>query len=194
VTADLAGTAHLLAEEVGKANWVGYSMGGRVALHVALVRPDVVDRLVLVSTTAGIDDERDRRARREADEALAGDIERDGVPAFIERWLEGPLWATLPKERAGIPSRLVNTAAGLASSLRRAGTGTQEPLWDRLPEITAPTLVVTGELDARFAALGDRLAAGLPAASRATLPGAGHAAPWEQPEAFVALLDDWLSQ
>jgi 2-succinyl-6-hydroxy-2,4-cyclohexadiene-1-carboxylate synthase len=192
--ADLWGAAELLAREVGPARWVGYSLGGRVALHLALARPEVVDRLVLVSATAGIADAAERAERRRADADLADELERDGVAAFVERWLEGPLWATLPQGRAGVEHRLTNTAAGLASSLRLAGAGAQVPLWDRLRDVGAPVLVVTGGEDAKFGALGKELAAGIPDASHTVLDGAGHAAPWEQPERFVEVLDAWLRQ
>jgi 2-succinyl-6-hydroxy-2,4-cyclohexadiene-1-carboxylate synthase len=191
---DAWGAAGLLASEVGDAVWVGYSMGGRVALHVALAHRGVVERLVLVSTTGGIRDAAERASRQAHDEALADELERDGVEAFVERWLDGPLWASLPRERAGVEHRLANTPGGLASSLRLAGTGAQEPLWGRLAEITAPVLVVTGAEDTKFSALGKELAAALPNASLVVLPGAGHAVPWEQPDAFVDTVDGWLRQ
>lgn len=190
---DLWGGADLLAEEVGEAVWIGYSMGGRVVLHLALAHSELVSRLVLVSTTAGITDDAERAERRRGDEALAAEVERDGVAAFVERWLRGPLWASLPPDRAGVEHRLRNTAAGLASSLRLAGTGAQQPLWDRLGEIVAPVLVVTGRLDPKFAAIGDELANALPSAAVAAIDGAGHAVPWEQPDAFVDAVDAWLS-
>ena len=186
--------ARLLADEVGPAVWVGYSMGGRLALHVALARPSVVTGLVLVSATAGIRDDRDRAARRAADDALAADLERDGVEAFVDAWLRAPMWATLPPERAGREHRLANSAAGLASSLRLAGTGTQEPLWDRLGTIAVPVLVVTGGLDRTYTGLGRSLAAAIPHATVVEVPGAGHAVPWERPDAFVAAVDGWLTQ
>ena len=195
VAADLETGAELLGVEVGRAAWIGYSMGGRLCLHLALARPDLVEGLVLVSTTAGIDDDAERGARRRADDAQADDIERLGVAAFVDRWLRGPLWATLPRDRAGVEHRLSNTVDGLASSLRLAGTGTQIPLWGRLPEIETDVLVVTGGLDAKFDAVGERLARTIgPRASRRTVPNAGHAVPWEQPQAFVDLVDAWVTQ
>ena len=194
VRADAWAAATLLADEVGPTVWIGYSMGGRIVLHLALSRPADVQRLVLVSTTAGIADPAERATRRKADEALADDVERDGVAAFVDGWLRNPMWATLPADAAGLEHRLGNTAGGLASSLRLAGTGAQEPLWDRLATVTAPTLVVTGELDAKFDAIGVALTAGLPDASRAVIAGAGHAAPWERPEDFAGVVDRWLRQ
>lgn len=194
IRAGVPESASRLAADVGEAVWVGYSMGGRVTLDVALEHPDVVRALVLVSTTAGIEDEEERAARRAGDEQLAADLERMGVAAFIDRWLAAPMWATLPRDRAGVESRLTNTAAGLASSLRLAGTGAQASRWSRVQEVRAPTLIITGTADAKFTALGDRLAAAVRGADRIQLTGAGHALPWERPEEFAAAVRGWLDR
>jgi 2-succinyl-6-hydroxy-2,4-cyclohexadiene-1-carboxylate synthase len=173
--------------------YVGYSMGGRLCLHLALARPDLVEGLIVLGATAGIDDPGERAARREADEALAADLERGGLDAFLDRWLANPLFAGLDPASAGLDDRRRNTVRGLAQSLRRAGTGTQEPLWDRLGELTVPVLVVAGERDEKFAAHGRRMAGAIgTSATFATVPGAGHPAHLEQPAAFVAILLGWL--
>ena len=96
---------------------------------------------------------------------LADEIERIGVGAFLERWLSQPLFASLDRSDGDIEARLTNTAAGLASSLRLAGTGTQAPLWTRLGELAMPVLVVAGEHDAKFTAIGRRMADSIPDAS-----------------------------
>ncbi len=121
-----------------------------------------VERLVLIGATAGIDDDDERADRRRADELLADHIEAIGVEAFIDEWLSTPLFARLTPSNDQRGDRLRNTAAGLASSLRSTGTGTQTPLWDRLGEIEAPVLVLVGEEDAKFRALGERLVSQLP--------------------------------
>ncbi len=177
VDADLWEGAELLADEVGPAVWVGYSMGGRLCLHLALARPDVVEGLVLVSTTAGIEDRAERAARRAADDALADEIERLPIATVVDRWLAQPMWATLADP--GRDARLANDPKGLASALRRAGTGAQDDLWPRLRPVPG-ALVVTGALDAKFDAIGRRLAAALGAPHR-SIAGAGHAVPWERP-------------
>jgi 2-succinyl-6-hydroxy-2,4-cyclohexadiene-1-carboxylate synthase len=189
---DLPDTAAAIADAAGRATYVGYSMGGRMVLHVATSRPGLVSRLVLVSATAGIDDELERAQRRASDERLAARIERDGTPAFLDDWLSLPLFATLPADSAGRDDRERNTAAGLASSLRLAGTGTQQPLWDRLAGLTMPVLVVAGELDHKFVAAAERLALLLPHASLHVAPGAGHTVHLERPDWFVRTLRDWL--
>lgn len=185
VRADLIAGAASLAELAahGPAHYVGYSMGGRLALHVAVHHPDAVDRVVLIGATAGIDDADERRARVRADEELAASIERDGVDAFLRRWLANPLFATLPADAAALDTRRANTPAGLAASLRLMGTGTQSPLWADLPSVGAPALFLAGQLDAKFTALAERMAGawGGPAVVE-VVPGAGHAVHLERPD------------
>ncbi len=171
---------------------VGYSMGARVALHVALAHPGRLAGLVLVSGTAGIDDPVERSARRDADAALADHVEKIGTESFIDEWLAQPMFATLDADAAAVADRLRNMPSGLADSLRHCGTGTQEPLWSRLAEIEMPVLVVTGDLDPKFTALGERLTAGLPSADHVRVSGSGHTVHLEAPEAFISALEDWL--
>ena len=193
IRADVPAAAALLGAAGGPATYVGYSMGGRLCLHLAVDQPELVRRLVLVSATAGIDDAAERATRRQADEQLAASIERDGVDAFLDRWLALPLFATLPRDAAGLDDRRRNTADGLASSLRLAGTGTQEPLWDRLPELPMPVLLVAGALDDEVRR--DRRADGR-ADSRGNVGGdRGRrplGAPRKHPDAFAGALEGWL--
>ena len=197
--ASLPEAAELLGATGGRAVYVGYSLGGRCCLTLALHQGSLVERLVLVGATAGIEDEGERAARRAADEALADRLESlpDGDPAagrsplepFLREWLSGPLFAHLSAEQADLGARLVNSGAGLAASLRSMGTGTQRPSWEELGKIEAPTLLVTGALDERFGRLAERMATAIgPSARQVVVPGAGHAVPFEAPDAFAALL------
>jgi 2-succinyl-6-hydroxy-2,4-cyclohexadiene-1-carboxylate synthase len=193
VRADLAAGATLLGDAAGPATYVGYSMGGRLALHLALARPELVHRLVLIGATGGIDDEQDRAARRAADERLAAHLEQVGVSTFVDEWLAQPLFAGLSPTAAARDERLVNTAAGLASSLRLAGTGTQEPLWDRLSAIDVPVLVMAGVDDPKFSVLAGRLARSIgPGATVALVPRAGHSAPFENPADTASIIRRWF--
>jgi 2-succinyl-6-hydroxy-2,4-cyclohexadiene-1-carboxylate synthase len=192
IEADLPGGAVRLGVTGGRATYIGYSMGGRLCLHLAVARPDLVERLVLVSATAGIDGAGERAARRASDEMLAASLERDGVDAFLTRWLAQPLFASLTD--AGLEDRRGNTAAGLASSLRLAGTGSQEPLWGGLPALRMPVLLVAGARDAKFVAAAERMAGLLPDATLAVVEGAGHSVHLEQPGPFEGVLRTWLTR
>ncbi|MEM7272436.1 MAG: alpha/beta fold hydrolase [Actinomycetota bacterium] len=191
--ADLETAADLSVEAGGRGVYVGYSMGGRVALHAALSHPAAVSGLVLIGATAGLDDPADRADRMAADEALATRLEAEGLPAFLDRWLNLPLFAGLDEQAAATPARLRNRADGLAASLRRCGTGTQAPLWDRLAGIEIPVLVIAGADDHKFTALGHRLVASCRAAPArlVTIPGT-HAVHLEAPEATAAAVVDHL--
>jgi len=193
--ASLWAVAETIAAQGGRATYVGYSMGGRLALHVALARPDLVERLVLLGATPGIRDTSERAARVAADEALASALEEHGLSAFLDQWLANPLFANLPAAAAMRDDRLRSTVQGLAASLRRCGTGMQDNLWPRLHELRMPVLVVAGALDTKFAAIAQEMVPLIgPHAALALVPDAGHTAHLEQPEAFLALLRDWLSR
>jgi 2-succinyl-6-hydroxy-2,4-cyclohexadiene-1-carboxylate synthase len=194
VRADLPSAGDLLlaaAPGDGPVDVLGYSLGARVALHAALRHPGRVRRLVLVGGTPGIEDPAARARRRQRDGELADGLERSGdLEGFLRRWLAAPMFAGL--RSPDLAERLRNTAAGLASSLRLAGTGAQEPRWADLPALAVPVLVVAGAADLRFASVGDRMARALPAGALALVPGAGHAAHLEQPDLTARIVLPFL--
>ena len=188
--------ADAVAEAAGPepATWVGYSLGGRLALRIALDRPDLVDALVLLGATAGIPDPADRAARREMDERLADGLERKGLERFIEGWLAQALFSRLSRAAAGVEERRRGTVDGLASALRLLGTGAQEPVWDRLGELGVPVLLMAGEHDTKFSALAFRLATAIGDNAGLTfVPSAGHAAHLERPDSVATILSRFLS-
>lgn len=204
--AQAASVAAALAAVGGdRAVWVGYSMGGRVALTAAVAAPERIAALVLVSTSPGLADAAARAARAAADAALADDVVQHGVAAFAERWAAHPLFATqaaLGERHAAAmrAQRRGNRAPALAASLRAAGAGAMAPLWDRLGALPMPVLVITGALDDRYTAIGARMAAAIGAggtgrggARHAVVPGAGHAVQLEAPAALAAVVRGWLA-
>jgi 2-succinyl-6-hydroxy-2,4-cyclohexadiene-1-carboxylate synthase len=168
----------------------GYSMGGRIAQHVALAAPERVERLVLVATTAGIADEAERAARRADDERLAAFADAATIEQFADRWAAQPLFAGTPPAAARLwrEDLLRNDPRALAAVLRGLGTGAMEPFWDRLRTLTVPATVLAGEDDPKFVALAERLVAALPDAELVIVPGAGHGLPREAPEAIAAAI------
>ncbi len=189
VSASLEETADLLADVLPDEPFIlaGYSLGGRVALHVALRHPERLSRLVLLSATAGIADDEERRARRAQDEMLAARIESIGTDAFLDEWLAQPLFATLAPDPLERRARSAS-AAGLATSLRRSGTGTQAWLGPALGAVEVPVTVVAGARDAKFVLEAERLGEFIGSATVDLVPDAGHAAHLERPETCARVL------
>jgi 2-succinyl-6-hydroxy-2,4-cyclohexadiene-1-carboxylate synthase len=171
----------------------GYSQGARLALHVALAHPGRVTRLVLVSATAGIEGDAERAERRAADDALASWMAADGrlMSEVADSWGAQALFATQSPEVAAVAraDRLSNAPADLAAALRGIGSGVMTPLWERLAELTMPVAVLAGAHDAKYVALGRRLANALPAGRLTIVAGAGHALPLEAPAAVAETID-----
>lgn len=176
---------------------VGYSLGSRVALRLALDRPESVRSLVLLSPSPGIADTDARAARRKHDESLARQLETQGLAAFVDVWEAQPLFAGEAELSAATRAhiregRLRNDAAGLAASLRGAGQGSMTPLHDDLSHIGVPSLLVVGERDAVGVEHARTIVAAMPAARLVVLDGVGHAVQREAPAKVGQLLLEHL--
>ena len=176
---------------------LGYSQGGRLGLIAALRCGASVERLVLVSANAGIEQEQLRRNRVTQDDARAARIEMIGIERFIDEWTADGLTSTEglghEERERDRQIRLMNTASGLAAALRGYGQGVQPVVWPDLSTLAMPVLVVAGAEDARYAAIARRMADQIPTAELVVVPGAGHNPladkPDETTEAISAFLD-----
>jgi 2-succinyl-6-hydroxy-2,4-cyclohexadiene-1-carboxylate synthase len=169
---------------------VGYSMGGRIALHAALALAPSVVRLVLIGASPGIADPAERAQRQAADERLADEIERSTIEQFAASWARTPVLAGQPPAvAAGVHAdRLRSTPAGLARALRGLGAGALPSLWERLDDVAVPTVLMAGERDRKFSELALAMARVLPQADVITVAGAGHAVHLEAPDAVAAAI------
>jgi 2-succinyl-6-hydroxy-2,4-cyclohexadiene-1-carboxylate synthase len=187
------------AAGAARAPWLGYSMGGRLAIAVALREPAAATALIIIGASPGLATEAERASRRAADEALADRIERDGIEAFVDSWESLPLWAsqtTLPEavraaQRAG---RLANRPVGLANSLRGMGTGAQPSFHEAIRALALPFLALAGELDEKYADIARAMAAAAPLGRFEIVPGAGHAAQLEAPAPTAAAVLHFLHE
>jgi 2-succinyl-6-hydroxy-2,4-cyclohexadiene-1-carboxylate synthase len=185
---DLA--AVLAKLDLQRAAWVGYSMGGRLALGLALKYPEIVSALILESASPGIDHTEEREARRKSDELMADEILTRGVRKFVVTWEALPMWESqrqIPIERRARQReiRLQNRAEGLAGSLRGMGAGAQDSLWDDLCRLHAPVLLIAGERDAKFTEIAMRMSERMPNVELLVVPNAGHTVHLEQPELYA---------
>jgi 2-succinyl-6-hydroxy-2,4-cyclohexadiene-1-carboxylate synthase len=184
----------LNAVECGPVGLLGYSMGGRVALRVALRSPDRVRRLVLESVSPGIADAADRAERRRIDDERAREIETD-LPGFLRQWYRMPLFASF--DRHGLVESMVkrranNKPAEIARALRGFSPGRQSPLWNDLSDLAMPTLLLTGGLDPKYPDVTARAAERIPDARRILVPDAGHNVHAERPAAYRQAVKDFL--
>ncbi|MSQ32843.1 MAG: 2-succinyl-6-hydroxy-2,4-cyclohexadiene-1-carboxylate synthase [Dehalococcoidia bacterium] len=194
---DLIGVLDVLG--IGRAAWMGYSLGGRIALGVALAAPERCLALVLEGGSPGLADQAERAQRLASDEGLARLLEERGVPSFVEVWEAQPLWASQrrlpPAERLRLRAqRLRNRPAGLAGSLRGIGTGAQPSYHHRLSGLPLPTLMVVGEEDSKFREIAQAMCRLITASQLAVIPEAGHTTHLEQPERFNRAVLDFLQR
>ena len=182
-----------IANSMNRGALVGYSMGARMALHTALMHPEKVTSLVLISGTAGIDAESERLSRQVSDRSLSERVLSIGVEAFVKEWLRLPMFANLDHVAANLPERLRNTAQGLADSLNYAGTGMQEPLWDTLSSLEIPVLIIAGAEDQKFVDAAHRLSSLIARSTLCIVPDSGHSVHLEQPVAFATIFRSFIA-
>lgn len=180
---------HVLALAPERFALCGYSMGGRIALHVALAAPARIERLVLIGASPGIEDASERARQRHSDHQLADALESTPFEEFIERWRSQPLFAGEPPaagELARADQRR-NDPMRLAAVLRGIGTGEMAPLWGRLEELTMPVALLVGRRDQKYMGVGRRMLELLPDAELFVVEG-GHGLVLERPDAVAAVL------
>ena len=194
VSADLPTTATMVAEQGAKADYIGYSMGARLALHIALLHPDSVRRLVLISGSPGLRTPAEQIERQQSDEHLAQEIIQVGVSQFVSKWLSNPMFANLVSTEGDIKDRLRNSVDGLVSSLTMSGTGSQQSLWDRLSELSMPVLLIVGENDQKFRQINSEMKNLISSQTELVIiQNAGHAVHLEQPKQCVSVIANFLS-
>lgn len=199
IQATASSITQILAElNIHKTHLWGYSMGGRTALYTALTYPEYFTSLVLESASPGLKSEPEKAARRQADAVLAARAIQEGIEAFVDYWEGIPLFASqsnvnLDKRNRLRAQRLINDVQGLANSLLYMGTGSQPSLWDQLPGLEIPTLIITGSLDTKFEAIGQAMQSLIPRATHVTIENAGHALSFERPEETSRIVRAFIS-
>lgn len=195
-------TVRALAElldslSIQRVHWLGYSMGGRIALAAAVLLSQRTLSVTLESGSPGLLTPDERASRIHSDEALADKIEADGMVAFVDNWESLPLWASqarLPEtaRRKLRLQRLANSPVGLAHSLRGIGTGAQPSFHDLLPRLRVPTLLITGEEDEKFVGIAREIHRTVTGSQLRVVEESGHAVHLEQPDLFNRIVLEFL--
>ena len=174
---------------IERTDLVGYSMGGRLALYLAIHHPDRFGCVIIESASPGLKTEAERLERVESDNKLAEKIKNTPMDRFLDDWYSQPLFSTIDKsspEFAGlVKRRLANDPDGLALSLKGMGTGAQPSLWPHLDKITARLLLIVGEHDSKFMSIASEMSGLCPSAEVAIIPGAGHNVHFENEQEYL---------
>ena len=183
--------------EIESIDVLGYSMGGRLALSFTIQYPEMVRKLILESSSPGLETEVERNQRRSQDEKLSLFIQENGIERFVDYWQNIPLFASqirLPLETQNKirQQRLHNSVIGLMNSLKGMGTGAQPSWWTRLKNVDAETLIITGELDQKYAHIAENMLKELKNAQWVEVKDCGHAIHVEVPEKFGKIVDRFL--
>ena len=177
---------------------VGYSLGGRVALAAAVRHPEIMQALMLESTSAGLDTEAERQARAATDDARAAVLLADGIAAFMRTWYAAPLFESLqmrPHLLAKLQAaRMCNDARWMSKVVSELSPGRAASVWAELPSVRLRTLLLAGALDVRYTEFAQRMCAAMPNAVCTVVADAGHNVHLEQPTAYIQALRDYSLQ
>ena len=182
--------------QIRNVNLIGYSMGGRLALSVAIHAPSVFANVVLESSSPGLETPKDRAERIVQDDELASEIESNELSTFLDRWYAQPIFFSLQAMPELLnrlkTARLRQRPDELARALRGLSTGRQPSYWRLLARMNVPLLLVTGELDQKYMRIGENMSDLCKEARTTIVPGAGHNTHVENPEAFIRVVDSFL--
>ncbi|MBW4440539.1 MAG: 2-succinyl-6-hydroxy-2,4-cyclohexadiene-1-carboxylate synthase [Plectolyngbya sp. WJT66-NPBG17] len=181
--------------EIDQANLVGYSMGGRLGLYLALNYSQRFPAAVIESGSPGLKTQQERLERIQHDRELANQIESN-FDQFLTDWYNQPLFRSIkahPNFEQILKERSHNNPIELARSLREMGTGMQPSLWKQLQSHHNPLLLIVGECDRKFIALNQEMTSLCETAEIAIVPNAGHNIHVEQPEWFVDKLKNFFN-
>ena len=181
---------------INRINLYGYSMGGRLALSFACEYPQMVNRLILESTTAGIIDETEREKRISDDLLNMAEINKDYL-GFVKKWSENLLFENQKKRNssgweAQQEIRLNQNEAQLSLSLQFLGTGKMPPLWDKIKKLQSSVMLITGSEDSKFCRIATECLQKIPDCKWVNISNCGHNVHLEQSTQFVESIKSFL--
>jgi 2-succinyl-6-hydroxy-2,4-cyclohexadiene-1-carboxylate synthase len=175
--------------KINRCSISGYSFGGRLALYLALEFPARFDRVMLESTSPGLNSEIDRHARIIQDWQIIDRLETDIFPDFVRYWYRQPIFSEIdrfPGFNELIQRRIeTNQPDNLIKSLVYAGLGMQPYLGDRLKVHTQPISLIVGALDRKFVEIGRAMDRSCTATTLTIIPDCSHNVYFQQPQAWI---------
>ena len=168
---------------------MGYSMGGRIALHSLLFSPEKWRGAIIIAANPGIaDGHKERKARDEEWAQLA----ETNWEAFLKHWNEQPLLTSPHGVSMTFQNPSSEKSAKVARSFRDWSLGRQFDLRPDLSKITCPVLWLTGTKDEKFSAIARDSVSRIPLGRMISVPNASHRLPWQQPDSFARIVKDFV--
>lgn len=171
---------------------LGYSMGGRIALHALLAENSPWEKAIIVSADTGISNEESRARRRQRDTEWASQALSGDWNTFIKNWNAQSILPKLHDESFFERAQLKPWRQQIARSFIDWSTGAQQDLLPKLHNIKIPILWITGDTDKKFSKIAKRAILEIPNGTHISVKNSGHRVPWEQPKDFLSIVQDFL--
>jgi 2-succinyl-6-hydroxy-2,4-cyclohexadiene-1-carboxylate synthase len=181
--------------KIERANLLGYSMGGRLALYLTVSYPDRWLKLIIESASPGLPAGSEKKDRWRDDQKLAIELEQGDIQKFITSWYEQPVFTSLhhhPQFAEMHKNRVHNDPFELARSLRGMSAGRQESLWNKLSEIPLPILMLAGEYDQKYKKIGTAMKQRCPTLELKVVENCGHMIHFENPQLYAHYVRQFL--
>ena len=178
---------------------IAYSMGSRLGLYHATQETDFWDAIILIGVNPGIRSETERALRRKSDKELSENIEKKGLSWFLDYWKSLPLIRTQYKgfddfQQVRQMRKSSLDIKGLKNSLVHFGQGVFPDLWELIPDIKSPLLLINGDLDLKYCEISQQFSDSNPKALSKVIKGCGHAPHFESPKSTAEVIATFLKK
>jgi 2-succinyl-6-hydroxy-2,4-cyclohexadiene-1-carboxylate synthase len=186
----------LLSQQIDNPVYIGYSMGGRIAMHMPDIIKSSVSGLIIESASPGIEDVFERKARLKKDFLIADKLESMNFEEFLIQWYNQPLFADLKKSqnfKKIFRSRLKNNPVQLARAIRLMSIGKQKSLWKMFHSLDLPVLIISGSNDEKYTSYTKRMSELSSSVRTQIVSGAGHVVNAEKPGEYFDIISQFIS-
>lgn len=170
---------------------LGYSMGGRLALYLAVFYPQYFSHIIVESATPGLQTKHQIIKRKQWEQGIIQKLEELSVSQFIKEWYEAPMFLSLRKHKNFIKlikQREQNDRRGLINALTNLGTGVMPNLWEKCAQIAMPLFYIVGEKDLKCNRIAKKINKKNPKSTIYTVENCGHNVHFENPDIFCDIV------
>lgn len=177
---------------------VGYSMGGRLSLYLAIYHSDHIQQAIIESSSPGLLDARTAQAREKQDAGWADRFRAEPIDVVLEDWYRQPIFCSLRAQpemfEQMLKERRQNEGDAVARSIKGMSVGRQQPLWDALPQLEVDVCLIIGGLDRKYQQVARQMCSASARIHMESIEGAGHNVHLEQPDLFSKCVREQLDK